>query len=104
MIMGDPLKADAIAGDQLQEALKNSLAGEEVVPIAGTAYIQANVTAAALFGLIRMLAHKNVIGEEELARSIAWAYNERRIRVQEQQRDGDSSLIWVPPVSVRPRN
>ena len=100
--MTDSKKIDAIAGDRLEEALKRQLAGEDVMVVCASAWVQSQLAQAALFGVIRMLSHKNIISERELAESLAWAYDERRLRMTEK-----GSIIVadaLPAVSVRGRN
>jgi hypothetical protein len=83
---------DAKAGDRLEAALKNQVMGEEVGPVAGAAYVQANLAQAGLYGLLRILKHKGVINETDLEGSLAWAYDERTARIKEA-----SSIIAMPP-------
>lgn len=104
--MGDPLQLDAIAGDRLEEALKKYLANEDVITISASAWVQSQLSQAALWGVIRMLVHKNVFSDAELARSLALAYDERRLRIENAVQEKGSIVVAgaMPAVTVRGRN
>lgn len=104
--MADSLKLDEIAAERLKQALFEHIQGKKTMVVSTEAWIQAQLAQATIFGLVRMLAHKNVISGPELARSLAWAYDERRMRLQE--KGGEiivpDQIVDLPPVTVAGKN
>jgi hypothetical protein len=100
--MAESLQLDHLAGEKLEQALKEQLGGEDVITVSASAWVQANLAQAALYGLIRYLRHRDKINEADLARSIAWAYDERRVRLQEKGRISIHNAL--PAVTVSGKN
>jgi hypothetical protein len=75
-------KREKIAAEKLQQVVLNSMNDNTVVENIEAGYVQAQLCLAAIRGLTRLLIHKNVLKDSDLAGSMAWAFEERASQIE----------------------
>lgn len=87
------------AAEELQRTVTAKLDGRKAVDIAVLGNVQAQMTNAALQGLIELLVHKNIIAAHELAPALRHAYNRATDKLTHRQ----SPIIMPDAVVTRPQ-